>query len=223
MKPTIDAPINCFVVHLLLPGPFPRAHVHNCGASASLVYRLMRFLLFTGAQRFQVFLHIRVAAVNLRVGIVYLATMAPIPRPTGVGPGVAPPKPLARLCTLDHNTASLRVQRSVASELAQPISPVSRSSVVARAAPSASEAVSAIDAVVKQQAPHDSLLKQGTASAWEMLDKVRPSRPEYPPPAFVDRPCSSHLLHPHAAQTSLSCSKFHYACCLKLLQAGGVT
>lgn len=183
----------------------------------------MRFFLFTGAQKFQVFLHIRVAAVNLRAGIVYFATMAPIPRPTSVGPGVAPPKPLARLSTLDHNAASLRVQRSVASELAQPISPVSRSSVVARAAPSASEAVAAIDAVVKQQAPHDSLLKQGTASAWEMLDKVRPSRPEYPPSAFVDRPCSPHLLHSHVAQTSLSCSKLPDARCPRLLQAGGAT
>lgn len=100
----------------------------------------------------------------------HLTAMAPIPRPTGVGPSVATPKPLARISAADHSAAALRFQRSLTLDPEQPCSPGARGRVIARAAPS--EAVAAIDAVVKQQATHDSLLKNSTASAWEMLDQV---------------------------------------------------
>lgn len=116
----------------------------------------------------------QISAVSTRVLIrsVHLTAMAPIPRPTGVGHSVATPKPLARLSAADHSAAALRFQRSLALDSEQPCSPGARGRVVARAAPATSDVVGAIDVVVKQQAAHDSLLKNSTASAWEMLDKV---------------------------------------------------
>jgi len=102
--------------------------------------------------------------------------MAPLARPTSVGPSVAPPKPLARISAVEHPPAPLRIQRSLAAELpGDPASPISRGRVIAHAAAAPADAVAAIDTVIKQQVPHDSLLKSSTASAWEALDKVSPA------------------------------------------------
>eukprot|EP00892_Ulva_mutabilis_P008423 jgi/Ulvmu1/5953/UM026_0075.1 len=125
--------------------------------------------------------------------------MAPLARPASVGPSAAAPKPLARISTADLRPAPVRVQPSLTAE---PISPGARGSVIARAAPA--DAVAAVDAVVKQQVQHDSLLKSGTASAWEALDKIL-SAPDAAPPLKAIASATSQITQlPTALKDALS-------------------